>query len=426
MVRWAALHERGTQGLAGSRSVRLPVEGAPRRRARVAWFAAAGVVNGLVLVVAGASGPVVYHAVEASLAAFCLAVAARHDGIVRQAFVLGRLVPSYAVHQLTYHLGQFHRAMALAGTAWFVVAIAAAVTARPVALAVLAVLLAMTWTARDLVRQDHHDRFEIVHRLGGWAALAVLAVLVLHAAVTSAPAGTGPAAVLARPSVVLLVVLLVLVVHPWLGVRRLPVEVLTVTDDVVVLALPGRHRPGEFVRVSREGRQWHSFAVATTGIERAGEYCLVIRRAGDWTDELARDVERGCAPPTLLVRRMRGYGFMYHAQAREKVLFVATGAGIGPVLPYLVGPPAVEHECLWIGRDHRRMMGDALVDHAVAGGHVTLVDTRAGRPDVGACVAALARRFDAVFVVSNEKVRDQVARVCEELAVPWYGPTFDS
>ena len=39
---------------------------------------------------------------------------------------------------------------------------------------------------------------------------------------------------------------------------------------------------------------------------------------------------------------------------------------------------------------------------------------------------AMAHRFDAVFVVSNDVVRDNVARACESLGVPWYGPTFDS
>lgn len=85
----------------------------------------------------------------------------------------------------------------------------------------------------------------------------------------------------------------------WLGVRRLPAEFLAVTGEAVVAALPGRRRRGEFVRVSREGREWHSFAVATTDSEGAGRYCLVIRRAGDWTQRLARDVEVGHAPARL-------------------------------------------------------------------------------------------------------------------------------
>jgi hypothetical protein len=71
-------------------------------------------------------------------------------------------------------------------------------------------------------------------------------------------------------------------------------------------------------------------------------------------------------------------------------------------------------------------MGPDLVDRVLAGGSVTLIDTSRGRPDVGACVAGIAHRFKAVFVVSNDVVRDSVARACQALGVPWYGPTFDS
>jgi ferredoxin-NADP reductase len=407
-----------------------PDAGRPRREARAVWFGVTAAVNsGLVIWWAG-GGEVGSRAVECSLAAFWIAVAARHDGIVRGVFVLGRLVPSYRLHQLTYHLGQLHRAMAVAGMAWLAVAAALAGPASPVAclaaVGVLAILVVAARTARDRVRQSRHNRFELVHRLGGWAALVILAVIVPVEAARSLPPGSCLAGLLRQPSVLLLAALVMLVAHPWLGLRRLPAEFLAVTGEVVVVALAGRRLPGEFVRVSREGREWHSFAVATTGSEGAGRYCLVIRRAGDWTERLAGDIEHGRPPARLWVRRMRGYGFMYHAQAYRRVLMVATGAGIGPVLPYLLGRPSVHFECLWIGRCHRAAMGSDLVDRVLAGGSVTLIDTSRGRPDVGACVAGAAHRFDAVFVVSNDAVRDSVARACEALHVPWYGPTFDS
>jgi hypothetical protein len=404
--------------------------GRPRREARTVWFTVTAAINSGLVVWSAGHGGVGDRAVDWSLAAFCIAVAARHDGIVRGVFVLGRLVPSYRLHQLTYHLGQLHRAMAVAGMAWLAVAVALAVpsslVARMASAIVLAIGIAMARTARDRVRQSRHNRFESVHRLGGWAALGILVVIVPVGAARSLPPGSDLTGLLRQPSVLLLATLVLLVAHPWLGVRRLPAEFLAVTSEVVVVALPGRRLLGEFVRVSREGQEWHSFAVATTGSEGPGRYCLVIRRAGDWTERLARDVERGRAPARLWVRRMRGYGFMYHAQAYRRVLMVATGAGIGPVLPYLLSRSPVQFECLWIGRRHHAAMGADLVDRILASGSVTLIDTSRGRPDVGACVAGVAHRFDAVFVVSNDVVRDNVARACESLGVPWYGPTFDS
>ncbi len=78
---------------------------------------------------------------------------------------------------------------------------------------------------------------------------------------------------------------------------------------------------------------------------------------------------------------MRGYGFMYHAQAYRRVLMVATGAGIGPVLPYLLGRPPVTFECLWIGRRHGAAMGTDLVDRVLADGSVTLIDACAPDPE---------------------------------------------
>ena len=57
---------------------------------------------------------------------------------------------------------------------------------------------------------------------------------------------------------------------------------------------------------------------------------------------------------------------------------------------------------------------------------MTLVDTSAGRPDLAALVRGRAPYVDAVFVVSNGTVRDEVAQVCEEMGVAWYAPTFDS
>ena len=408
-----------------------PDAGRPRKQARAVWFGVAVAVNGGLAVWSAGGGEVGGRAVVCSLAAFCLAVAARHDGIVRGVFLLGRLVPSYRLHQLAYHVGQLHRAMAIAGMAWLAVAAALAVPLSPVtgvvSFGVLAILVVMARTARDRVRHSRHNRFEQVHRLGGWAALAILAVIVPLEAARSLPPGSGLAELLRQPSVLLLAALVMLVAHPWLTVRRLPAEVLALTSEVIVIALPGRYpRLGGFVRVSREGREWHSFATATTGDEGDGRYCVVIRRAGDWTERLARDIEHGHAPARLWVRTMHGHGFMYHAQAYRRVFMVATGAGIGPVLPYLLSRPSVEFECLWIGRCHRAAMGTDLVDRVLASGSVTLVDTSRGRPDIGICVADVARRFDAVFVVSNEAVRDVVARTCESLGVPWYGPTFDS
>jgi hypothetical protein len=61
-------------------------------------------------------------------------------------------------------------------------------------------------------------------------------------------------------------------------------------------------------------------------------------------------------------------GFLYHAQPYRRVLIVATGAGIGPVQPYLLGRPLMQFECLWISRCHRAATGADMVDRVLADG----------------------------------------------------------
>ena len=57
---------------------------------------------------------------------------------------------------------------------------------------------------------------------------------------------------------------------------------------------------GEFVLVSHDGREWHSFAEATTGSEGGGRYCLVVRRTG--TGRSGSPATSSTALPTRRVR----------------------------------------------------------------------------------------------------------------------------
>jgi NAD(P)H-flavin reductase len=143
------------------------------------------------------------------------------------------------------------------------------------------------------------------------------------------------------------------------GRGRAPVELLDVTPELVVLALPGRRRVGEFLRVSLDGREWHAFAGSTRGQEGPGRFCLVIRRSGDWTERLGRLAESGRLPTSLQIRRLRGFGFMGHLQTYSDVLVIATGAGIGPVLLYLLDAPHPGLRCVWIGHRHGSRSGPA-------------------------------------------------------------------
>jgi hypothetical protein len=114
--------------------------------------------------------------------------------------------------------------MALCALTWLGVALGAAVVGGDVVgtvsgLALGGLLVTIAWTARDAVRHDRHDRFEAVHRYGGWSALANISVVVGWDAWWSSTI---------TPAVVLLVVAIALAASPWISVRRVTVDVIVV------------------------------------------------------------------------------------------------------------------------------------------------------------------------------------------------------
>ncbi len=108
-----------------------------------------------------------------------------------------------------------------------IVAVAADPAVRRVESGVLVTLVTMAWSARQRFRERRHDAFEAVHRYGGWSVLIVLTVLVgwrlllgVRAHGSLEPGSGWPA--------LSLMILIGIVAHPWVGVRRVPVQVLDV------------------------------------------------------------------------------------------------------------------------------------------------------------------------------------------------------
>lgn len=105
--------------------------------------------------------------IAVALAAVIVASLARHDGVDA---VLGHSTinsPAYRRHQLIHHIGQMHRAMAVARIGWLL--LAAVQTARWPAIAAVLVAVAvalgrMAWTARESAHVAQHNRFELLHR----------------------------------------------------------------------------------------------------------------------------------------------------------------------------------------------------------------------------------------------------------------------
>jgi hypothetical protein len=134
-------------------------------------------------------------------------------------------------------------------------------------------------------------------------------------------------------------------------------------------------------------------------------YRMVVSRAGDWTSAFVEQ------PPTHVW--VRGIPTMGVANARKlftKILLVATGSGIGPMLGHLLDT-SVPSRLVWITKNPRRTYGD-----------------ERRKPDVLrlAYAACLQSGAEAVVCIANRTVTWQVVHGLERRGIPAFGPIWDS
>ncbi|MBP5863867.1 hypothetical protein QBA57_27720 [Streptomyces scabiei] len=361
---------------------------------------------------------------HASLANLALAVVVRQQYVVNLFFRLATWAPTswplkarWTLGKV-YHFGGLHVGGALAGAAWFLAgAVASAVDGTDPALmavswTLVALLAVIVATALPPFRSRFHDRFEKIHRFGGWSALALFWTHTLLG-------GQGPVAI------GVLAVVTFSVALPWLRLRKVDVRIERPSPHVALARFDHGVTPfaGSSTAISRSPlTEWHSFAnVPSPGVPG---FRLTISRAGDWTGSFIDD-----APAKVWVKGITTAGVANIETLFSKVIYVATGSGIGPCLPHLLAAE-VPSRLVWATRDPRRTYGDELVDEILAVQPNALVwDTsQHGKPDMVRLAYTAYRDFgaEAVICISNKKLTWQVVHGLEQRGIPAYGAIWDS
>jgi predicted ferric reductase len=350
------------------------------------------------------------------LANFMLAVLIRQQYVINLLFRLATGVPKRWPLRVrwtlgkVYHFGGLHVGGAICATAWFLV-MAATTPAHVLTWTIAALLVGLVVFALPSVRARHHDRFERIHRFGGWTVLVLFAV---HAVLFGdAAAGWVLAVVVAS------------IALPWLRLRRVPVRIVRPSPHVALVHFDYGVTPfaGSSTAVSRNPLlEWHSFAnVPAPG--RSG-FRLTISRAGDWTGSLIDDM-----PSHVWVKGIPTAGVGNIDKLFTSVVWVATGSGIGPCLPHLLSgtTPA---RLVWSTRHPRRTYGDELVDEILEVQPDALIwDTdSAGKPDLVALAHQVCRDSgaEAVICISNRKTTWHVVEELEARGIPAFGAIWDS
>jgi hypothetical protein len=271
----------------------------------------------------------------------------------------------------------------------------------------------MVVMALPRLRAAQHDRFEMTHRFCGWAAL----VLVWINTMLFVDGHLG---------VWLVALSALLAVWPWLLLRRVPISYQRPSSHAVILRLDHGVIPaiGTTRPISRRPFVgWHHFANVPAAPGTTG-YRMLVSRAGDWTSALVDE-----PPSHVWVRGIPTVGVANVRKLFTKVVLVATGSGIGPVLGHLLDT-SVPCRLVWVTKNPRRTYGDAFVDEIEAAQPDAMIwDTGAlGKPDVlQLAYAAYAESgAEAVVCVSNRTVTSQVVHGLERRGIPAFGPIWDS
>ncbi|WDE02775.1 hypothetical protein SG34_015120 [Thalassomonas viridans] len=331
-----------------------------------------------------------------------------------------------------YHFGGLHSGCATFATGWFFIYNASlwyyslqginlvSEYLLMLSTSLCGVLLLMALSALPFIRRDHHNLFEIVHRFGGWS---VLAGFWLHTWLSiSHIKGEQLTQSLAFW---LLCLVSVSIVLPWLRLKKVPVSMTRPSSHVVLAKFDYGVTPfaGSSTAISRSPlTQWHAFANVPSPHESG--FRLTISRAGDWTGELIDDL-----PSHLWVRGIPTAGVANIEVLFKRVVYIATGSGIGPCLPHLLANkvPAL---LVWATRDPRKTYGDELVDEILSVQPDAIIwnTQQEGKPDMVALAYRAYRQFnaEAVICISNQKLTNEVVFGMESRGIPAYGAIWDS
>jgi len=340
-----------------------------------------------------------------------------------------------------YHLGGVHSGAGVAATIWVAILNVPIVQAwlhdplqgfhiaiLALTLVLDALLVSIVLFSHPLLRAKFHNTWEAIHRFAGWSAIGVFwahMILSTEAHRRHFSPNVQIAQVLIRnPIFWCLFTVTIALTLPWLRLQKVPVRAEPLSEHAVRLHFGYTNLPlCAAPRFSDSPlTEWHAFA----GIpEKDGVgFSVLVSKAGDWTSKIIQS-----PPRELWTRGVPARGVLHIAPIFRKMVLVATGSGIGPVLSLLYARN-LNARILWSTPDPTSTYQQGIVDQILLGDpHALIINTsKSGRPDLVSEAYKLyhASKAEAVFIISNPKVTRKVVYGLESRGVPTFAPIFDS
>ncbi|KAI0086471.1 nonribosomal peptide synthetase 12 [Irpex rosettiformis] len=372
---------------------------------------------------------------------FC-AILMRQDYVINAFFTVACAVPSSwplfirRTCARVYHIGGFHSGCAISGLIWLIAFTGQATrelvtggktSAATVAVTyfILTLLIGIVLFAYPKTRTVHHDAFERTHRFLGWSATALVWVQVVLLANDYKGAGQslGHALVHSAP-LWLVTVMTASIILPWVRLRKVEVRSEVLSKHAVRLHFDYvTPKSGHFVRLSESPlMEWHGFACIP--VPKKNGFSLIVSRAGDWTNDKIINPRS-----KLWVRGVPCYGVLRITPLFRRVVFVATGSGIGPCAPCIF-EQRIPIKLLWTSPNVRETFGNEFVDDILkASPGAVVYDTRKfGKPDMVKLTYRLVKEFnaEAVCIISNQKLTQKVVYGMASRGIPAFGAIWDS
>jgi hypothetical protein len=377
---------------------------------------------------------------------FCVCIAIRNEHVVNAitaaACSLPHCTPLWirkAAAQI-YCYGGIHSGCAISGAIWYMIFTCLCFLDPKRASGTRLVLSFLSGVATPLLtiilvfshpslRARYHNVFELTHRLLGWTFICMLWFQVALSVIADSAEHTDVVGdrLLVDAPFWLLVVSTALLVYPWTQLRSIPVEAQELSDDVLHLKI---QHTGEGSCMTRRLatvplKETHAFATVPGKDGRT--YSVYVSAAGDWTRHLISN-----PPSRIWVKGCPVYGATHSSRLFKKVLFVATGSGIAPVLSAVFPRSAHEVIIFWITTQPARKLDTERLEELEAY-RDNIIIFNAGRDtikpkEISAIIYGLhcEHQSEAVFVVSNRRLTEVVKADLEYCHVPVFGPIFDS
>lgn len=342
-----------------------------------------------------------------------------------------------------YHLGGVHSGAGIAATVWFGFLNVPIVEAwkksdfrtSKTALALLittaildVLLISIVLFSHPSVRTKFHNPWEIMHRFAGWTAVGLFWGHVLLSA-SSRTSSKSPkmstAHILSRnPIFWCLFVVTIALVLPWIRLRKVPVRAEHLSRHAIRLHFGYTNLPLCAAPRFTDSplKEWHAFA----GIpEQDGAgFSILMSRAGDWTSKIIDS-----PPKELWIKGTSVRGVLHVAPIFKKLVLVATGSGIGPILS-LLHARNLNARIIWSTPDPILTYHSSILEQIrSADPDAVIINTsKQGRPDLirETYKVFQAYQAEAVFIISNPKVTRKVVYGLESRGIPIFAPIFDS